>query len=200
MATRRLGQFSQDITRARDLVALGQGVAGITFGRVDNSDLYRFALAQAVGAMDSYVHGVVLDRAVDLLMGRLEIQPAESKIGLHFGAIQSVITATSPAAQELAARSHIAQRLSRETFQRPDSIGAAFAMVGVPSVWKAAFPTEAKKRMEAVGLVVARRNRIVHECDNDLISPGSVTKLSMEDAQSAISTIEQTFIQIDQLC
>jgi hypothetical protein len=48
--------------------------------------------------------------------------------------------------------------------------------------------------------VVARRNRIVHECDNDLISPGSVTKLSMEDAQSAISTIEQTFIQIDQLC
>lgn len=200
MATQRLGQFDLDITRARDLVALGQGISGVTAGRVDNADLNRFALAQAVGAMDSYVHGVVLDRAVDLLMGRLAVQPSESKIGLHFGAVQNVITAASPAAQELAAMSHIAQRLSRETFQRPNAIGAAFAMVGIPSVWKAAFPTGAKKQMESVGLIVARRNRIVHECDNDLLSPGSLTPLSITDVQNAISTIEETFTQIDQLC
>ena len=112
MPTRRLGQFEEDIRRARDLVALGQAVGGITRGRVDASDLYRFSLAQSVSALDSYVHGVVLDRAVAMLMGRLAAEGKRSRVGLHFGAVQEVVTSATAADREVAARSLVAQRLA----------------------------------------------------------------------------------------
>lgn len=55
MSTRRLQHFISDAQRARDLVGLGQSIGGMTHGRVDASDLYRAALAQAVAAMDAYI-------------------------------------------------------------------------------------------------------------------------------------------------
>ena len=200
MATRRLAQFQQDVIRARDLIALGQSLMGMTHGRVDNTDLYRFGLVQAVAALDSYVHGISLDRAVDLLMGRLQTEPTESKIGLHFKAILDMLTTSSPSDRELSIRSHIAQRLSLETFQRPDAIATALSMVGIRKVWSSVYPGEASNKMTAIGVIVARRNRIVHECDNDLVSVGSVTNLSAADALDAIDTIEDAVGRIDSLC
>lgn len=200
MPTHRFGQFQQDIARARDLVALGQSIAGVTAGRVDNADMYRFALVQGVAALDAYVHGVVLDRAVDLFAGRITTSPAASKVGLPFSAVQEVVTAASSADMELAARSHIVQRLSAETFQRPDAIGAALAMVGVRSVWKTAFPGNAQSKMTELGLIVDRRNNIVHSCDNDPLTMGALTSLSDSDALDAITTIEEVVSKIDPLC
>src|SRR4051794_12968396 len=108
----RLARFSRDVGRARDLVGLGQSIGGMTHGRVDSSDLFRAALTQGVAALDAYVHGVTLDRAVDMLMGRLGVTGSNTKVGLHFNAVQALLVASTPAAVELAARQHIAQRLS----------------------------------------------------------------------------------------
>ncbi len=71
MATRRLAEFERDIMRAKDMVGLGQALGNMTNGLVDATDLYRGALVQAVAAWDRYVHGVILDRAVDIILGRL---------------------------------------------------------------------------------------------------------------------------------
>lgn len=195
----RLQQFRANVGRARDLVGLGQGIGSLTSGRVDSSDMYRAALVQAVAALDAYVHGVVLDRAVDLLLGRVSYSASGTKVGLSFPAIQDILTAGSPVDVELAARTHVAQRLALETFQKPDDIAKALAMVGVPKIWSRGFsdPSTAK---EALGLVVNRRNRIVHSCDIDPLTPGAVTPLSGADSLSAVSTVEVTVLSIDSLC
>lgn len=200
MATRRLAQFQADIVRARDFVGLGQSIGGLTTGRVDASDLFRSGLVQAVAALDSYIHGVVLDRAADLLTGRLQAAPAVTKVGLDFGAVRNIMNAGSPAAVELAARSHIAQRLALETFQRPDDIAKALAMVGLGKIWSTAFPADPGAAKTAIGVIVDRRNRIVHSCDNDPVNPGTLTALSSADALDAIATVEGTVSRIDPLC
>lgn len=200
MATIRLGQFQANAARARDLVGLGQSIGGLTHGRVDSTDLFRAALAQGVAAIDAYVHGVVLDRGVDMLMGRLQTSGATTKIGLDFNAVQALLTATGPAQVELTARMHIAQRLALETFQRPDDIAKGLAMVGVGKVWSTAFPADPGGAKTALGVVVARRNRIVHSCDVDPLNPGAGTPLSDADALQAISTVENVVTQIDPLC
>jgi len=135
MPTPRLGDFERDIARARDLVGLGQAIGNMTNGLVDATDLYRAALVQGVAAWDRYIHGVVLDRAVEIMLGRLAVG-APSKVGLPLGAVAMLMNEPDAATRELAARSYFAERLAKETYQRPDDVAAALAMVGVKAIWR----------------------------------------------------------------
>jgi hypothetical protein len=193
--------FSKQMERARDLVGVGQSLSNLTQGRVGGDDLYRSALVHAVAALDSYVHGVLLDRALDIIMARKTVAKG-GKVGLHFGAIGQIFTAATlgEVPMEMAARSFIAERLALETYQRPDDIANGLAMVGLPKVWSTAFPQDSGQRKIALGIVVTRRNRIVHECDLDPLAPGSVTSLSDIDALDAIATVEDIVSAIDSIC
>lgn len=200
MATVRYVHFVADIARARDIVALGQSIGTMTVGRVDSSDMYRAGLVQAVSALDHYFHGVVLDRATDIMLGRSAPTGAAGKVGISFDAVRQIIAAGTPADQEIAARTHLSQRLSLETYQRPDDIGAALALVGIPRIWSTAFGGAANSTKVAVGLTVTRRNRIVHQSDSDPLTPGSITPLSDADALASIATLESVVAAIDPYC
>ncbi|WP_284579364.1 hypothetical protein [Streptomyces sp. 2P-4] len=150
-----------------------------------------------MAALDSYVHGIVLDRAVDILMGRIEPARSSTKVGLHFNAIREIVDNSDPIDREIAARTHIAQRLALETFQKPDDVGNALAMVGVNKIWTLAFPENVEQTKKSLGLVVARRNRIVHSCDMDPIATGSVTPMSSQDALDAVDIVENIVRAID---
>jgi hypothetical protein len=201
MATRRFSDFETEIKRARDLVGIGQSLSSITNGLVGGEDHFRSALVHAVAAMDSYVHGVVLDRAVDILMGRLKVA-ASSKVGLSFATIGQIMSAGPPgsAAFELAARSYVAERLGLETYQRPDDIASALSMVGIQKIWSTAFASNAHSHKTALGVIVSRRNRIVHQCDLDPLPGGTTTPITSDDALDAITTIEQIVTTLDQHC
>ncbi|MFC5820258.1 hypothetical protein [Nonomuraea harbinensis] len=198
MSSTRYKDFVKEIERARDLVGLGQSLSSLTQGRVGGEDLYRSALVHCVAALDSYIHGVVLDRAVDILMMRSSAGSG-GKVGLPFVAIGQIFTAarSGEASMEIVARSIIAERLALETYQRPDDIGSALAMVGISKIWSIAFAGEAGQRKIDLGLVVSRRNRIVHQCDLDPLNPGSITPLSDIDALASITTIEEIVTGID---
>ncbi|MET8596958.1 hypothetical protein [Streptomyces althioticus] len=170
----------------------------MTNGLVVGEDHYRSALVHAVAAIDSYVHGVVLDRAVDILMGRL-VAVASSKVGLSFAAVGKIMAATSggDVAVELAARTYVAERLGLETYQRPDDIASALAMVGVQKIWSTAFAGDAYTQKTALGVIVSRRNRIVHQCDLDPLPGGTTTPIASNDALDAIATIERIVSAID---
>lgn len=202
MATTRLPHFANDIARARDIVALGQGIGGLTVGRVDASDMNRAGLVQAVSALDHYFHGVVLDRAVQIMLGTLPPAGAGAgaKVGVSFDAVRQILAASTAADVELAAKTHVSQRLSFETFQKPDDIGSALAQVGLPKVWLLVFGTAAGGTKVALGVIVTRRNRIVHQSDSDPLSPGALTPLSAADALAAIVTIESIVTAVDAFC
>lgn len=199
MSTKRIVEFKAHVSRARDLIGLGQSLQGVTFGQVDGTEFYRSALVQAVAALDTYVHGVILDKSVDIILGRAPGVGVSTKLGIGFAGIRDIVTATNPADQEMAARRQVAQRLSLETFQRPDAIGAIFSVVGVPKLWSTAFPSGATLATQALSLVVRRRNVIVHQCDADPLSPGNVTPMSDVDAIDAVNAVEVAVFAIDSL-
>ena len=111
------------------------------------------------------MHGVVLDRAVDSLLGR---RPAgtSTKIGFPLATVATLLAEADPVLRELGARSLIAERLAKETFQRPDDVAAAQAIVGVNNIWTAAL-TEAGAAKISLSVIIDRRNEIVHQCDYD---------------------------------
>jgi hypothetical protein len=86
----------------------------MTNGLVDATDLYRAGLVQGVAAWDRYIHGVTLDRGVEIMLGRLTAGAA-SKVGLPLGAVATLMNAADAATRELAARSYFAERLAKET-------------------------------------------------------------------------------------
>lgn len=199
MPTQRLGDFTRDIARARDLIGLGQAIGNMTNGLVDATDLHRAALVQGVAAWDRYMHGVVLDRAVEIMVGRLAAAGAPSKVGLPLGAVATLMNAPNAAVRELAARSYFAERLAKETYQRPDDVAAALAMVGVNAIWSTAFH-DAQQAKIALGVVIDRRNKIVHQCDYDPAVPNAVVPLTGPDALDALRVISETVRAIDPLC
>jgi hypothetical protein len=198
MATPRLGDFACDIARAKDLVGLGQAIGTMTNGLVDATDLYRAALVQGVAAWDRYVHGVVLDRAVEILLGRLAVSTSR-KAGLPLADVATLMNTSDPTTRELAARSFVAERLARETYQRPDDVATALAMVGVKTIWSSAF-RDAEQAKIALGVVIDRRNKIAHQCDYDPVLPGTVVPLTAGDALDALRVITETVYAIDPRC
>jgi hypothetical protein len=181
MSAHRYNHFLGNIDRARELVGLGQSIIGLTHGTIETADMFRAALVQAVAALDSYVHGIVLDRGVDILLNRRS-PGAKTKIGLNFGAVNDLLTAPDPIEMELRAISHVSEALAKETFQRPDDISRAFAMVGITRVWSSAFPGGPANKMQELNLVITRRNQIVHSCDVDPTDPTRIRALTAEDA------------------
>jgi hypothetical protein len=198
MASPRFGDFALDIARAKDLVGLGRAIGAMTKGLVDAADLYRAALVQGVAAWDRYVHGVVLDRAVEFVLGRL---PAgvSNKVGLPLSAVAALMNSPDAVTRELVAGSLVAERLAKETYQRPEDVSAALAMVGIKAIWSNAFP-DAEKAKIAVGVVIARRNKIVHQCDYDPVFPGAVVPLTAHDALAALRVIRETVDAINPYC
>ncbi len=86
----------------------------------DVSDLFRSGLVQAVAAMDQYFHGVILDRSVDILLGRIPTSGAHRTIALPFVSVRDILLAHNEIDRELEARKHISNRLKKETFQTAD--------------------------------------------------------------------------------
>jgi len=168
----------------------------MTYGRVDATDMYRAALVQAVAALDAYVHGVVLDYGVEILAGRRS-PGRTNQVGLHFGAVSDILNSDTTIDLELRARLHVAERLSRETFQKLDDIAKAFSMVGVGKLWSVAFGNHANFITTALSLTVSRRNQIVHSCDVDPLNPLEVVPLTDEDALSAAGTVREVVNGID---
>jgi hypothetical protein len=195
MATARIGDFNRDVDRAKELIGLGQTVAKLTNGLIDGTDLYRAALVQGVAALDRYIHGVVLDRSVDILFGRLPATNA-AKVALPLSAVAAVVNEPDPAQREVAARSLLAESLGRQTFQRPDDIAAALATVGIQALWKSLFLDPAQVKI-SLGVVVDRRNKIVHQCDYDPAGAGALTPLSDRDARDSVDTVDGIVQQID---
>jgi hypothetical protein len=181
------------------MLGLAESIKSATFGVVDSSDMLRSALVQIVAALDHYVHGIVLDRGVEIAMGRLPYT-SSGKLGLPLSAVADVNAATSAWGRELVVRTRLAERLSRETFQRADAIAQALAEVGVPRVWANAFPHDPAGTMTRLNLVVTRRNQIVHAGDADPLYPSAVTPILSSDASDAISTVEGIVTAIDALC
>ncbi len=72
--------------------------------------------------------------------------------------------------------------------------------VGVLKLWSTSYPSGSGPATTSLSLVVRRRNRIVHQCDADPLSPGNVTPLSAADASDSLAIVEGVISAIDPHC
>lgn len=170
----------------------------MTNGRVDVSDMYRAALVQGVAAWDRYFHGMILDRAVRIVLGQLPHEKP-GKVGLPLPHVARILSTHDQTQRELETRGILAARFARETFQKPDDVAEGLALVGVARIWSVAF-TNPEKVRQVISLIVDRRNKIVHECDRDPVIPNFVRAITAVDVLEALTTISETAERMDPYC
>lgn len=121
-------------------------------------------------------------------------------MSLSFNVVQEILSAEGDAEKERLARTHVAQRLNRETFQRAESIATGLSLVGVTRVWNRAFSAEDLLLRKHLDLIVDRRNKIVHQSDSDPLSFGEPTPIDKTDALEAVRVVGEVVRGIDPLC
>lgn len=169
------------IRRARRFLILADAQLPVT--KVKN-DLRRMAVVQAVAAIDSYMHALVLNRLSEIrqssdlpkVLAQLDI-PFGDLVDLADGWLDhqreqtELIKKKKPLTQKrpwVRIKKNLQKRILKETFQSYEQIGTALAMSGVKNGWtkiSKELGQTPKQIQTRLNVLVRRRNQIVHEGD-----------------------------------
>ncbi len=160
------------------IVLKGNEAAGKHFFAENLSDFLRAAHVNIVASLDRYVHEVVLQRIIQTLgksprnlpgslkklcVPILAVREAVKHAGIRKGKGGKI-----RARPMTVVKKGVAEVLYQHTYQTPEEISDALAMVGIKELWKQCGATMGKTPEEVrrtLNQIVRRRNRIVHEGD-----------------------------------
>jgi len=195
--THPLAQFAANITQARDVLGLAAAVDAQTTGALNTNELLRAALVASVSALDHYVHEVVREGMIAIADGARPTTGAFRRFSVSVDAATRASQGTAPRVwmDEEVRRSH-----GHLSFQQPSKIADAVRLVWDGQLWPSvatALSSNAADEKRKIQLIVSRRNRIVHEADRDPTPPNDRWPITLQDVESAISTISATVGAID---
>ena len=163
------------IGRARNLVDQARRQQKVIPYSV-RGDMRRLAVVMAVGALDTYMHRLILERAYK--QPDKKLPGALAKLDLPFEHLLGWADEAGGAARRpphnsrprVAVKRQLRDRLLRETYQRFDDVSKALGMAGLAGKWDQIgaqlsppmTPKQVRARLDAI---VMRRNQIVHEGD-----------------------------------
>ncbi|ETK34632.1 hypothetical protein [Microbispora sp. ATCC PTA-5024] len=199
-STPAFGDFQQNLAYARQMVEGGRHLSNLGVRSFDTDDLYRAAWVQAVAALDHWVHEEIYHRAVVLAQSPDSGKPPRFRdFEIPMGLMEDVTSRRKTL--DAAFRAHLRTSLGWRSFQNPDKIREAFALVSDVPLWnevarvlnaeRADGPRTTRQAVvEELAAIVRRRNKISHEADRDPDRPGRRSAISAEEIRHAIEYVE----------
>jgi hypothetical protein len=192
-ATAAFIELRSNLDYARDLIRGGRYLERLKVGAFDVADLYRAAWVQAVSALDHWVHRELYDRALAFALDASVERPDRFlKIQVPMSLLEDVHHHSKTIRE--AFRTHFRSQYGHLSFQAPDKIKQALAVVSNVSLW----PSVAKELNSTTGEsltseqvqtrlseIVKRRNQIAHEADRDLGNRG--TRRLISDGETTVT-------------
>lgn len=191
--------------RADGLAAIGAYVAANTTGVINADEILRAEWVARVSALDLYIHELVAQCLMEVIQGA---RPGNrlDRIAIQLGTLMA--SRVNPSANALIDL-EIRERLSRETYQDPDSIADAIRSISSVELWNAIslrrgntgnmIVAKAKELKADLRAIVSRRNKIVHEGDLQPGFPRLPWTVGQGDLPTVRATIDQIVRDIDAL-
>lgn len=183
-------QFRENIRRVRSIEAIYQAFSAQTTPVLDLSDLLRFELVMAVSSLDYYIHELVR-------LGMLEAYRGgrvQTEAFLRFQIpLSSALEAISSPSSDDWLQSHIISRHGHLSFQTPDNIADAVKLIAEVPLWNQVavrLGKRARDIREQLGLIVTRRNQIVHAADIDPSYAGRPWPIDYALVEESVTFIE----------
>lgn len=191
-------ELKSNLDYARDLVRGGRLLQRLRVGAFDVSDLYRAAWVQAVSALDHWVHQELYDRALAFASEVSEKRPAKYlRVAVPMSLLEDVVHHSKTI--EDVFRSHLRSQYAHQSFQHPEKIKEAIAVISEVSLWPGVakrltndgVPSDPKSVQDTLIEIVKRRNRIAHETDRDHQLGGTRASISDTEALETIDWLER---------
>jgi hypothetical protein len=163
------------------------------------ADMRRLSVVMAVGALDTYMHSLVITRAYT----HGQLPGGLARLDVSFEALLAQADEAKEAArkpshksrQRVGVKRQLRDRLLQETFQNSAGVSRALGMAGLGGKWKeigqqmtpAMQPEAIKTRLDDI---VMRRNQIVHEGDYERKERPRKAKLTPMTPNQATADID----------
>ena len=213
-----LSDFEHSIASAKSLTAMytelrrcrGLGQRGrLTPENEDLLWLPRSAVVAALSSLDAYVHAVLYERVPHVLQG----QPIPEALCTAMASIVPIKNAsTFRDALPIISGAHVHTRLSERlkdqalaftTYQTPEKIMGAYAMIGHPSIFDTVSTMWQGRRSSADDIkrqlanYAKRRNQIAHEGDRE--ASGAVRHMQPKYANDCADFVENLVSRLDRV-
>jgi hypothetical protein len=183
--------FKQNITYARDLIAIASALRGQVMAAINTDDQLRSSIVQGVSSFDHFIHEEVRARMIATQLGQHQRAKGYDKFRVSLASVNSAIAVGGAAWLEL----EISEQHGYLSFQQPDKVADAFRLVSDVSLWVVVAkqlnsnPESVKRQLK---LIVDRRNKIVHEADTDPTPPRSRYPIGEVMVRDSLDFLEST--------
>jgi hypothetical protein len=186
-------EFETNLNAARQMVSAGRSLEALKVNAFEISDMYRHAWVHAVSALDHWVHQEIYQRAVALFASPGEKPDKLKRFPITVELFEKVHHLREPA--ETVFREQLEASLGYQSYQHPDKIKDAFALVSEIQLWREVADhlsqtngtrvdaTEIKDRLSHIA---TRRNKIAHEADRNPQTPNARRVITAADANQTI--------------
>lgn len=190
-----LAQFKGNLARARDLLSLYSALSSQTVGALDLSDLLRAHIVLSVSALDHYVHELVREGMIEVLLGT---RAATASYRVFPLTVHDTTAASNGGTAWFEAA--IRRQHGWRSFQQPDKIAETIRLISDKKLWVevGTYLVEPPEHIKSqLATIIDRRNKIAHEADLDPSFPGTRWPITKADAQAASDYIDKVVSAID---
>jgi hypothetical protein len=202
-----LATFQAAWNRCDQLSALHAYLAAKVTAALQPEEILRAEWAARVSALDLYVHELIAQTSVEILVGTKPAPVGFAKLAI--GATNILLSKSNAAAFQSQVDLEIRSNLERRTFQFPTDIADGIRCISDKELWNeialADGATEATKTTHAKSIkaqltqIVRRRNKIVHEADLQPAVPRTPWPIAANDVKLVRDFIERMVRYIDAL-
>lgn len=195
--TRSLDRFEPNVQRATDLANLAAALEESTSDALDVRPILSAAIVGGVSSLDNYVHELLPELMIEIAKGNRE--PTK-----RFDAFQVPLSITLVALDGERPEQWMEDALHRQfghrALQQAEQISDAIKLVWDGDLWRAVgdelslTPKEVRRHL---GLIVKRRNLIVHAADLHPVERHRPNSIRHSDVMSALQVIRDIVKAID---
>lgn len=206
MSSLYINVFEDNICSAESLEPIYLFIAN----KAENMDatyLLRAEYVLIVSALDTYVHMVIEDRLVDNLF---DICTDQGEFCVPISMVKRILSLQNELMQNEVMRDerkrdlcryYIRERLRKDSYQSPKSLEYAFGLIGIRRIWssvKTGMGMESDSVKNKLGLIVNRRNMIVHESDRNRVT-GEIQQIDLQTVLDCKSFIVRLVNELEVL-
>lgn len=169
-------QFKLHISEIKKMRDLYNFNSQILSPGIDIDGVLRSEIVFIVSALDQYIHQMILDRMIDIILNNRSNPSSFCKLLLGLDSLNNILNIVNTGNMTDIVpfiEQDIKIKLSWRSFQQPDKINEALKMINDKNIWKEVstlYGMAVNDIKERLSVIVKRRDCIAHEADFDPVN------------------------------
>ena len=195
-----LDSYNDSLESVRSLHALHNHLCNL-LPAMDLSEILRAEVVLIVSAFDCYIHEIVRCGFLRLFKGVDDCKNTKfNEFSIPITTVKQMLEVTTDEEKMQILDISIKKILSKDSYQSPTSIENALQLISIKKIWSSIKEDMGMSSMDIkrkLGLIINRRNKIVHEADKNNSIDTSKNVIERDDVDDIMQFISNLVKSID---